>query len=475
MSSSLSPSELVRSSATPGLFAASITRGRHSGWSMFRHHALLDRKLVDLALGKTKRLIVEMPPRHGKSELCSRYFPAWYLGTFPSRNVILTSATDDLAEEFSVKSRDLLVEFGPSYFGVRVRNDMRARKSWRLETGGGVLAAGVGGSIIGKGGNLVIVDDYLRNSEEALSEVSRRKVHQWFLSTAQTRLAPDGVVLVIATRWHGDDLIGRLLKAEPEKWEVVRFPAIAEEADELGRLPGEALWPEWFPLEKLLEIKRSYEESGYGWLWDALYQQNPPETLDAEFDPAYFRGEDLWFDDWPGDVGLRVMALDPSKGKTDRSDYSAFVMVGLGRNGVMFVDADLARRDTTRIVADGLELGRSFNPHAFGCETNAFQELLADEFKRQSCAAGAMLPLWYINNYLAKESRIRLLTPYLAQRKFRFRRSPGSRLLVEQLRGWPSCRYDDGPDALSMAVGLLNQVRVGAGVQDEVVVERAYA
>ncbi len=461
--------DIVQSTATPGSFACSIHPGR---WSMFPHLRLLDRALTDIARGKLSRLVVQMPPRHGKSTLGSQFFPAWYLGTFPDRQVILTSATNELALDFSMAARDIFREHGPSVFGVRLRDTARARHRWQVEGGGGMRAAGVGGSIMGRGADLLIVDDYCKNVEEALSQTQRRKVHQWFLSTSSTRLSPRGAVVIIATRWHPLDLIGQLLldaQRGGEAYHVIRLPALAEPGDALGRLPGQPLWPTGFdelgrPRPQFdhawLEARRAaYQASGYEWMWNALYQQNPPETLDVEFRADYF-SDTIWFDEWPvaAEVVDRVMALDPSLGASDHCDYSAFVMLVLDRSGILWVEADLDRRDAHRMALDAVRLGHVFNPLAFCVEANGFQQLLADGIARALRADGFMLPVTPWANTQNKVARIRGLAPYLARGEFRFRRhSPGTALLVEQLKGFPSAKHDDGPDALAMALELARE------------------
>ena len=407
-----------------------------------------------------------MPPRHGKSTLGSQYFPAWYLGTFPDRHVILTSATNELALDFSMAARDILLEHGPGVFGVGLRG-VKAAHRWAVHGGGSLRAAGVGGSIMGRGADLLIVDDYCKNSEAALSDTQRRKIHQWYMSTSSTRLTPRGAVVIIATRWHPRDLIGQLLlDAEHggEAYEVIRLPALAEAGDPLGRLPGAALWPlgrndqgepaPQFDLEWLKKRQEAYAASGYEWMWEALYQQRPPEVLDAEFRPDYFK-DDIWFDQWPLAEAVvdRVMTLDPSLGEGETCDYSAFVMLMLDRRGILWVDADLDRRDTHQIAVDAVRLGRSFNPLTLCVEANGFQRLLADPIARLSREAGLMLPVAGWLNTANKATRIRSLAPYLARGELRFRsKSPGTALLIEQLKGFPTCKYDDGPDALAMAV-----------------------
>lgn len=175
---------------------------------MDRHHAVLDAELVKLARGTEQRLIVQQPPRHGKSELGSKYFPAWFLGLNPTKHVILASATDDLAAEFSAAARDVLVEHGEQWFGVRISRNNQAAHHWKVEhrdgvhrwrQGGSMRAVGVGASIFGRGADLLIVDDYHGKVEEALSEAERSRRHRWFHGTMKTRLSPGGVVMIIAT------------------------------------------------------------------------------------------------------------------------------------------------------------------------------------------------------------------------------------------------------------------------------------
>lgn len=434
---------------------------------MARHMAVLDRELTDIETGANKRLIVQMPPRHGKSFLTSGYFPAHYLGLFPDRNVISIGATDGMAMQFSRMVRDLIEEHG-HLFGVSLRKDGAALEHWRLEQGGSLRAAGVGGSVMGLGADVLIVDDYFRDLKMALSETQRAQLYQWYLSTASTRLSPDGAQIIVCTRWHKKDLTGCVLAEAAEtgeQWRVVSFPAIGSD--------GAALWPEQWPIEKLQAKKRRYEVSGYPWIWDALYQQEPPDVLDAEWPSHYF--DQIWCNQWPTEQHLCVVALDPSLGKNDKSDYSAFVALAKGHDGCYYVDADLDRRPSRQIVDDGIEFVRRYRPDAFGCEAVAFQELLKEMFEEELPRAGlSMSRVFAIHTAESlgggrvppKRTRIRLLTPLLASGRIKIRRSPGSALLVEQLQGFPSHRHDDGPDALEMAIRLCEELLQGSGYEE---------
>ena len=399
-------------------------------------------------------LVVSMPPQHGKSELCSRFLPAWYLGTFPDRRVILVSYEADFAATWGRKARDLLEQWG-HLFGVRVSRRSGAANRWDLEgRAGGMTAAGVGGPITGRGAHLLIVDDPIKNDEEARSATFRQKQWDWWQSVATTRLRPGALVVVIQTRWHRDDLTARILAqaAETDRlWRVVKFPALAEEHDVLGRQPGEALWPEVFSRARLKQVR----ETQTSYYWQALYQQNPQAEGSAEWPDSFF-GPDIWFNEWPVEWCCKTVALDPSKGVESKfGDYSAFAMLMVGHDGVIYVDADLAKRNTSIICETALEIQRTFGADWFGVEVNQFQQLLADELLRLSDERHLHMPLRALNNQVNKLVRIRRLTPLLAQGRIRFKgASRGARLLVEQMRDFPNGDHDDGPDALEMALRL---------------------
>ena len=444
---------------SPAMFALGSSRGT---WKLARHVAYLNETLMtalqEAQAGKLDGLVVAMPPQHGKSELVSKYLPAWYLGTHPDHRVILTGYEADFASQWGRKARDLLERFG-WVFGVRVSKRSSATHRWDLQgREGGMTTAGVGGSITGKGANLLIVDDPIKNDEEARSSSHRHKQWDWWQSTAGTRLRPGALMVVCQTRWHRDDLAGRILreaKTNGQRWREVKLPAFAEENDPLGRQPGEALWPEVFTPE----ILERFRSSRTHYFWRALYQQDPQAEGSTEWPDSYF-GDDIWFRDWPDQWACRVVALDPSKGKDSRfGDYSAFVQVQLQPDGMLYVDADLAVRNVAVIAERALEINRGFAPHGFGIEINQFQELLATEINRLSRERMWAISLYGMQNNIAKIIRIRSLTPLLAQGRVRFKTdSPGARLLVAQMRDFPHGDHDDGPDALEMGIRLLNNL-----------------
>ena len=405
-----------------------------------------------------------MPPRHGKSMLTSQYFPAWYIGTYPDRRVIFTSYEADFAMSWGRKARDVIERQGQA-FGIKVRGDSSAAIRWDVDGHtGGMVTAGVGGPITGKGADLLIIDDPVKNDEEARSPRQREKIFEWFRSTAYTRLEPNGAIVLIMTRWHQEDLAGRLLEQKEEQWDLLNLSALAHENDPLGRKPGEALWPARFSVEKLQAIRKTI---GPYW-WSCLYDQKPGREGRTEWPDEYFT-PDIWFDDWPR-TDIKVLALDPSKGKDSKhGDYSALVLLGRClETGILYCDADLARRPTSRIIQEGLELYRRADPMAWAIETNQFQELLADEIARVGQDTGLMPAIIPMVNMVNKQVRIRRIGPYLARHALRFRAgSPGAELLVQQLREFPEGDHDDGPDALEMAIRVMGQLLHGQEQDEE--------
>mgnify|MGYP001599690169 CR=1 FL=1 len=278
-----------------------------------------------------------------------------------------------------------------------------------------------------------------------MSETIREKHWDWWLSTLSTRREPGAKTIVMTTRWHAEDLNGKLIKAaedqEGDKITRLSLPAIAEPNDQLGRKEGEALWPERWPINRLEQRRVSL---GSFW-WNALYQQRPTAHGDAEFPERCF-GPGIYPATWPDKFEAVVMALDPSKGKESKhGDYSAIVMIGLC-GGKLWVDAVVKRAPVNQIVADTIAMADRYKPMAVAVEVNQFQELLLPEFDRQ-CQEQRVppLPLYPIVNTVNKQVRIRRLGAYLERDQFRFRaESPGVKLLVQQLREFPLADFDDG-------------------------------
>ena len=236
------------------------------------HIVLLNSKLLDVYAGRIKRLIISLPPQHGKSELVSKYFPVWYLGHRPNDQFVMATYSADYASEWGGKAKELFKDLAPSYFGLKPSKKGTDNK-WGINNfTGGMRAVGARGMLTGKKANILLIDDPVKNDEEALSPTYRNKTWNWYIATAYPRLAPGGAVIIVMTRWHDDDLVGRILDSKTGKnFEVVNIPAIAEENDILGRLPGEALWSSQYSIE---ELRDKRDTLGEYW-FSAEYQQKP--------------------------------------------------------------------------------------------------------------------------------------------------------------------------------------------------------
>lgn len=410
----------------------------------------------------TDILIIEGPPRHGKTEYFGKWLPAWHQCRYPDRSTALISYGAAIAKTAGRRARQIVRDHGAEWWDVGLNPAVRSTTEWQTSHGGFMRTAGVGGPITGFGFHLIVVDDFLKNAERALSEGHRDAMWEWWQSTVINRLEPGGKIIIMATRWHDADLIGRLIKQAQDKGEpvaVLRMPAIAEPDDQLGRAVGDALWPERWPREALLKIERKVER----FWWLAQYQQRPSRHTSTEWPDEYF--EDILTDEWPADqFELGANGIDPSKGRKTSGkpgDYFANVYGGLLR-GTIYVDAILDRnRDASNICGHTVEWAYDGDhpTDGVGLEANAFQDLLAPEFDRQ-CDERELppLPIHLIHNHADKELRISRWGPYLKRKKIKIRNTPGGRMLLEQLKDFPMGDHDDGPDAGEIMLRILRHV-----------------
>ncbi|MFP4528533.1 MAG: terminase large subunit domain-containing protein, partial [Candidatus Kapaibacterium sp.] len=311
----------------PTNFAKIFTRNRYK---RPRHIEYLEKKLVQVYNGEIDRLIITMPPRHGKSELTSKYFPAWWLLNNPAARIILVSYESQFASRWSMAAKEIYRRFRP---GDMLKIDQQ--DYWLTPAGGFMNAIGVGGAITGKGADLIIVDDPVKNDEQALSGTYRNKTFSFFNSTLYTRLEPGGRIVIIQTRWHKDDLAGRLLEAaqsgDGDKWDVVNLPAIADGDCVLGREAGEALWPERFSLENIDKIKK---QLGSYW-FSALYQQDPISGEHQIINP------DLWQYYSPDMIDEKpyiIQVWDTAFKSGEMNDYTACTTWICNRFGFFLID-----------------------------------------------------------------------------------------------------------------------------------------
>lgn len=416
-------------------FVQKINPRYQAGWVHEDICRRLERFSRDVEEGKSPRLMLLMPPRHGKSELASRMFPAWHLGRCPDHEVIACSYNVGLAMSFSRKVKEVLHD--PVYqaiFETRLHPDFQGAEEWGIKDHrGGYVAAGVGGGITGKGAHVLTIDDPIKNAEEADSSDLREKLWDWYGSTAYTRLAPGGGVLVIQTWWHDDDLAGKLQVAmaadeEADQFEVIKYPAIAESDEYLdedtdlivpecpahGRLlrrKGEALHPQRYDILKLNRIKKTLPPR----FWAALYQQNPvPE------DGAYFT-KDMFRRASPPPMSQCYVqiAWDFAISEKTHNDYTVGTVTLLDSDDMLWVVDRLKFRsaDADFIVKSIVRLSRKwYSPsQILGCEDGQIYRALSALLKREMHKERLYPSMQLLKPITDKQARARTLQGRLQQ------------------------------------------------------------
>lgn len=250
----------------PHTYAATASNGR---WRPYRHLNHMAVTIADAIRAGGGRVIVNVPTRYGKSELVCHWLPTWYLDAYPHKRIILVSYAAEVAADWGRRVRDEFAQ-NPSCL-TKLREDTTAAHRWYTPEGGGMVTAGIGGPITGRGGDLIVIDDPTKNMQDAYSPLIRRRIIEWFQSTLYTRAEPGATIVVVMSRWHEDDLSGHLIDRHADDWQVIRMPAVAESDDPLGRPEGAALWPERYDEVALTQIRLAVGRN----TWESLYQQHP--------------------------------------------------------------------------------------------------------------------------------------------------------------------------------------------------------
>jgi len=419
------------------------------------HLKIVAAKLEALERGDLKRLILCMPPRHGKSRLTTIMFPAWFLGRQPDREIISASYGQELADDFGRQVRNLIAS--PRHQSIfpecRLSEDSAAAHRFATSRGGTYFAVGRGAATTGRGAHLLLIDDPLKDREEANSATVRRSLQEWYAQVAYTRLMPGGVVVIIGNRWHEDDLIGWLLREHAaEGWEVVSFPAIAEK-DEVFRREGDALWRERYPVEDLERIKLQIG----GAAWASLYQQRPAAAEGAIFKRAWWQSFRVPV------MGVRrvVQSWDTAFKTGTENDFSACTTWAVTRDGYYLLDAWRGRvefPELKRKVAE-LFLKRERYPHAILIEDRASGQSLIQELKQDSA-----LPILPVRVDSDKIARAQAVTPLIeAGKVFLPEGAPWREGYIDELSAFPFAPHDDYVDSTVQALNYLREHPYGAG------------
>jgi predicted phage terminase large subunit-like protein len=419
-------------------------------WKPYDYLAKISHKVTEQIAKGNGRLIIALHPRSGKSELISHWIPVWFLENWPDQNILLTSYEADFAASWGRKVRDT-IQSNQDKLTVVLSNDSLSASRWNTKQGGGMVTAGAGGPITGRGGNLIVVDDPLKNWMEAQSETIRKRLIEWFYSTLYTRAEPGSTIIIIETRWHESDLIGELLANHAEDWYEIRLPALAEENDPLNRKPGQALCPERFDEKSLQKIKETIGSS----MFEGLYQQNPAPPEGHMFRKSWWRYFDL--SSYTPLIGI-VQSWDCAFENGVNNSYSVGQTWGVAQNGFYLINSLRKKLEYPELVRAVQRQAQKYNPSRILIEYQASGRALVQDLYRRT-----RLPIQSVKvTQGSKESRARLSTAIVESGKvFLPKKADWLDEFLHELTMFPTGKYTDQVDALSQALGLLKNVTVG--------------
>ncbi len=426
----------------PHTFASKASRGR---WKPYDYLKLISREIVDAISAGRGRIIVELPVRHGKSEFISYWTPTWFLDLFPQKRVILTSYEADFAATWGRKVRNEIET--NELLSVKLRQDSHAANRFETADGGGMITAGVGGPITGRGGDLIVVDDPIKNEQEAMSELRRKRIIDWFNSTLYTRCEPNATIVVLMARWHEEDLAGYLKETHQDKWRLISLPAVAEENDILGRKPGQALCPDRYGEEDLENIRVAVGPR----VWSAIYQQRPT-PMEGEI---WRRSAWKFYSQNPAVFDEIIQSWDMTFCDSESSDF----VVGQvwGRRGPLkyLLDERRGRWSFTDTLSQFVELSKKW-PTAY-CK---LVESKANGFAIENQLRSKITGIRLVNPQGNKVARATACEPqiesghvHLPDPKF----YPWVNEFIEEASSFPRGKHDDRVDAASQALNFLEE------------------
>ncbi len=435
-----------------------------------RHHAVMAKKFEEVANGTCKRLIINMPPRHTKSEFASYLLPAWFLGKFPNKKVIQTSNTAELAVGFGRKVRNLVdgETYAKVFPNVSLRHDSKAAGRWSTNANGEYFAIGVGGTVTGKGADLLIIDDPHSEQEAALAAQDPGiydKVYEWYSSGPRQRLQPGGSIVIVMTRWGKRDLTGQVLKASAQRggdeWEVIEFPAI---------LPsGKPLWPEFWSFKELSALKEELPNPK----WQAQYQQDPTSESSAIVKREWWQ---VWEHDSPPPVDMIIQSWDTAFEKNNRADYSACTTWGVFHNpddtgreqaNLILLNAFRDRLEFPELKKRVLEQYKEWSPDGLIIEKKASGAPLIYELRAMGIPVQEFTP----TKGNDKITRLNAVSDLFASHRIWVPNTNWAEEVVEEVASFPSGEHDDYVDSVSLALMRFRQggyVRTSLDEEDDI-------
>ena len=424
----------------------------YPGYKVGPHHLKLAQIFEDIASGKKKRVIVNIAPRHGKSELISYLAPAWFLGKYPHKKVIMASHTADLAVNFGRRVRNLVGSdnYKDIFPQVELQADSKSASRWGTNFNGEYFAIGVGGALAGRGADLFIIDD--PHSEQD-AKTGRPDVFlpawEWFQSGPLQRLMPGGAIIVVMTRWSKLDLTGQIVSQMNKEdgvdsWEVIEFPAIKDD--------GEALWPEFWPVEELLAKKAALDVR----YWNAQYMQNPVSEEGALIKREWWQ---IWEESTPPPCEFIIMSLDAAQENTNRSDYNALTTWGVFLNertnnyNIILLNSIKKRMEFPDLKKLCLEQYKEWQPDAFMVEKKSNGSALYQEFRRMGIPVGEFTP----GKGQDKIARVNAVSDLFSSGIVWAPDHRWAREVIEECNDFPSGANDDLVDSTTLALMRFRQ------------------
>jgi predicted phage terminase large subunit-like protein len=435
-------------------------------WPQFiegEHHQLFAEKLDRIANGDIKRLIVNMPPRHTKSEFASVYFPSWIMGLRPDLKIMQTTHTAELSVRFGRKVRNLMAteEYQAVFPAVGLRADSKSAGRWDTDQSGEYFAAGVGGAITGRGADLLIIDDP-HSEQDALSPSALESAYEWYTSGPRQRLQPGGSIVVVMTRWSTLDLTAQLLKNQTEvhsdQWEVLELPALFEDT-------GNVLWPEYWQKEELESVKASLPVSK----WEAQYMQNPTSEEGAIIKRDWWQ---IWEEDEPPDCHYVIQSYDTAFSRKDSADYSAITTWGIftpnedSGDAIILLDAERGRYDFPELKGVAYDKYQQYEPDLVLVEAQASGLPLTQELRNMGIPVSTYRP----SRGNDKITRVHAVSPVFESAMVWAPDTYFAEELIEECAAFPYGEHDDYVDSMTQAILRFRQgsfVRLYSDEEDE--------